>query len=309
MKRTLPFFLLLLVGLFTVSPSYAQFWEEEEEETTQQTEETEEEGSFGIWGEAPEDTTKSESSFWDVLKGEPEDSATAARKAMIENADTDKKKEQFNAFGRNDFKSKRNNTKIKEYDGSTVMITGHIADENGEPVQENIYLVNQYGKRKLCRADKEGTYKAIVPSGGYYNIYLRNRVVDKPIVVVDKSNDYAEIQHNFNVAKIKEGSLVFECDAFRKDHAEIITPLDTLKTMLDTYKNVSFTIEVSAPLITENNKNLDKSLVKARVKELESKLNTLGIQKRLYEIKHTTKSQNNNEDKIVIRIKETTRLQ
>ncbi len=309
MKRVLPFFLLIVIGFFCTTSSYSQFWEEEET-SSEKTEETEE-GAFGIWGEEPQDTTKSESSFWDAFKGEPEDSATAARKRMIENADTDKKKNQFNAFGKDDFRSKQNNTKIQDYEGSTVMLTGKIADENGKPIQENIYLVNEFGKRKLCRANKEGIYKAIIPSGGYYNIYLRNRIVDKPIVVVQKTSAYKELSHDFNVAKIKEGSLVFAGDIFGQNKSDIVTPLDTLKTMLNSYENVSFTIEVNAPVAKQKNKKtkLDEKLAQARVKELESTLKSMGIHKRLYEIKHSTKPKSDSENKIVIRIKETTKLQ
>ncbi len=309
MKPYIPFIFSFTLFFFTSTTSYSQFWEEEETSNQEQTQESKEEESFGIWGEAPQDTSKSESSFWDAFKGEPEDSATAARKALIENADTDKKKDQFNNFGKDDFKSDRNNTSIKEYDGNTVMLTGHIRDEKGKPIQENIYLVNEHGKRKLCRANNEGIYKAIIPSGGYYYIHLRNRIVDSPVVVIDKAENYRELSHDFNAVKISKGSTIYSANIFNNNQSNINIPLDTLKTMLNSYDNVSFTIEVSAPVLNKKNAKINEALVKERMKNLESTLTNLGLHKRRYDIKHTTKPEKENENKIVIRIKETSKLQ
>ncbi len=301
--------IIIFLSIFSLTTSsYAQFWEEEETSNQEQTQENKEE-SFGIWGEAPQDTSKSESSFWDAFKGEPEDSATAARKALIENADTDKKKDQFNNFGKDDFKSDRNNTSLKEYDGNTIMLTGHIRDEKGKPIQENIYLVNEHGKRKLCRANKEGIYKAIIPSGGYYYIYLKNRIVDSPVVVIGKAEEYRELSHNFNAVKISKGSTIYSANIFNNNQSNINRPLDTLKTMLNSYENESFTIEVSAPVLNKKNAKINEALVKERMKNLESTLTNLGLHKKRYEIKHTTKPEKENENKIVIRIKETSKLQ
>ncbi len=327
MKRILLFIFLFASTLCFTAPMNAQFWEEEET-TEQETPAEEEEGAFGIWGEAPPDTSSSESksSFWDVFKNEPEDSATAARRKLIKNADTKDKKDQFNSFGKDDFKSDRNNTEIKDYQGSTVLLTGHITDEEGNPIQENIYLINEYGKRKLCRANSEGVYKAIIPSGGYYNIHLRNRIVDKPIVIVNHSKEYKEIPHNFKALKLQEGSLVYSLDIFDNKKSSINTSLDTLTAILANYENVSFTIEVNSPVIEtpkkskkkkrkkntkqkETTPKYDTALTQARIKELDSTLQKLGLKQRLYEIKPTTETQQASNNSIVIRVKETTKLQ
>jgi hypothetical protein len=320
--------LIFAISFSFVSPTFSQFWEEEENGKPEQTEKKEE-SSFGIWGEAPPDTTTSESKsgFWDIFKGEPEDSATAARKKMIEEADSEKNKEKFDSFGKDKFTNNDKNSDLKEYEGSTVLLTGTVLDEKGKPIQDNIYLINQYGKRKLCRANNEGIYKTVIPSGGYYNIYLKNRIVDNPVVVLKKTSKYTEVSHDFKADMIKEGSVVFCKNIFTSNQSQINTNLDTLKNLLGTYNHVSFTIEVNAPVIKEKAKKskkskkkkgknqaeptpkLDATIAQARIEQLEGTFAEMGINKKLYEIKAAEYNKQLPENCVTIKIKSITKLQ